>query len=63
MKPDWDDAPDWANYFGWDYHGSFYVEVEPKFAGNWWVVSDNGGFEMVDTTKCHERGVGLERRP
>lgn len=32
MKPDWNDAPYWANYCAMDYDGTWYwFELEPEY--------------------------------
>ena len=40
MKPDWKDAPEWANYLAMDSDGGwFWYEHEPIVRGDCWVVT------------------------
>jgi hypothetical protein len=38
MKPDWKDAPDWANWLAMDDDGEWYwYSIEPHLADDCWV--------------------------
>ncbi len=44
MKPDWKDAPDWANYLTMSKDGDWrWHQMRPEIAGDEWV---SGGREM-----------------
>ncbi len=35
-KPNWDDAPGWAQYLAMDPEGWYWFEHQPRIAGNCW---------------------------
>lgn len=40
MKPDWKDAPEWANYLAMDSNGEwFWYECPPESGSKTWIVS------------------------
>lgn len=60
MKPDWKDAPDWANYLAQDDNGSWsWFEHEPEWQDDMWVPQI-GMAEEVDQPNGE---ITLERRP
>lgn len=58
MKPDWKDAPEWANWLAKDHLGFAFFELEPQWGEYGWQVEKGlvdgrvGKFEKI-----------LERRP
>lgn len=49
MKPDWKDAPEWANYLAMDEDGKWYwYEHEPVLMGRYWTVK-RGSFSYAET--------------
>lgn len=49
MKPDWKDAPEWANYLAMDEDGKWYwYEHEPVLMGGYWTVK-RGSFSSAET--------------
>lgn len=60
MKPDWKDAPDWANWLAQDQCGAwFWYAKKPRYEGSVW---GNGG----QFTRASEDRVAedtLEERP
>lgn len=63
MKPSWDDAPEWANWFAWDLNGSLFSEEDLNFHGTWWTVGDEGRIQIVENYFDEDRGCGKEKRP
>jgi len=62
MKPNWKDAPDWAQYFAQDKSGDCYwYELEPEIKGYYWNNNLGGKVKLiynpVDWIKS------LEKRP
>lgn len=42
MKPDWKDAPEWANYLAKDSNGVWYwYALKPKLGAHSWIASAN----------------------
>ena len=40
MKPDWKDAPEWADHLAQDFHGQWHwFRGEPKPDGQYWLAS------------------------
>lgn len=61
MKPDWNDAPDWANYFVMDEDGCYYwYENKPKKASGWWYTDDGNWEQVFDNYGWED---SLEKRP
>lgn len=61
MKPDWKDAPEWANYLAQDNSGAwFWYEGEPYNDGKycWW----SSGRDVLAVTSPHWLQT-LEKRP
>jgi hypothetical protein len=69
MKPDWNDAPDWAQWLAMDKDGTWWwFEREPGKGGVSW-----GGWGQLDSCRCVEAfghqihgklwSQSLERRP
>lgn len=62
MKPDWKDAPEWANWLAMDGDGAwFWYESEPaeNQCGFW--NTKNGMFERVENIKGWDKSK--EKRP
>ena len=49
MKPDWDDAPEWAKYLAMDDDGSYYwFDSEPELhRGTFYSKSDNSEIKFA----------------
>lgn len=63
MKPDWNEAPEWANYLAMDENGVwFWYEHEPNSIGDdeWFAHKGNCLPATCDATKWRET---LEERP
>lgn len=60
MKPDWKDAPEWAQWLAQDANGIWYWhENEPHIAGkSWWSDGEHRAVE-----KRREWRETLEQRP
>lgn len=62
MKPDWNDAPEWAEWLAMDADGQYWwFEKEPKFEDEEWNTNQyeyRGEMERVRTLEPH-----LEQRP
>jgi hypothetical protein len=60
MKPDWKDAPPWANYLAMDNDGGwFWYQNKPKYGQFGWML--NGGYYLrYRHTDCSDT---LEKRP
>ena len=64
MKPDWEDAPEWANYLAMDKdNGWHWFENEPipDVAGWWWTSGKNQ--YHYDPTLEKNWKDSLEKRP
>lgn len=62
-KPDWKDAPDWANYFAQDPCGTwFWFEIKPVANGSWFEGSTNGRIERAQPREENWH-LTLEDRP
>jgi len=60
MKPDWKDAPSWAQWLAQDQSGAWYwYETEPYAGTSTWNYSQ-GRADWVDTPGWNET---LEKRP
>lgn len=61
MKPDWKDAPEWANYLAMDYNGVWYWYTHEPRAGVklWWSM----GREEVAEKREVSWKDSLEKRP
>lgn len=62
MKPDWKDAPEWAQYLARDEDGRwFWYEAKPDLLSDgWWLSNDRGRQEWIDEGYWDET---LEPRP
>lgn len=63
MKPDWKDAPEWANYVAMDSDGVWWwYRDEPYQEGEFWTIytAQNEGTEPVDLINWRD---SLEQRP
>ena len=61
MKPDWKDAPEWANYLAMDEDGSWWwFENEPYTDGDAWC-HDGGDWQIADIGVCWDDS--LTKRP
>ena len=59
MKPDWKDAPEWANYFAMDPDGRWYwFENEPEFTDQEWYADG----KYAEITGLKSNGT-LGKRP
>lgn len=68
MKPDWKDAPEWANWLAMDDNGSWnWYEHEPEFDGrDWWISRaspPSSRYQRVGTVSCLLAEDSLSRRP
>jgi len=62
-KPEWKDAPEWANYFAQDPCGIwFWFELEPFADGDWVEGSSHGKIEVAQPRSI-EWYATLEPRP
>lgn len=60
MKPDWKDAPAWANWLAMDASGKwFWWEYEPEFTGEEWV---SGGTSEIACKIFDDAFSSLESR-
>jgi hypothetical protein len=60
-KPDWKDAPKWANYIAMDEDGTWWwFENEPHKTGNGWDYGDISRLASAEGLDWQET---LERRP
>jgi len=61
MKPDWKDAPDWANWLSLSMHGQWvWSEAKPYFLGHFWhVVGGRAELAAQDINPLDS----LEQRP
>lgn len=62
MKPDWKDAPEWAQWLAGDTQGFVWSEKEPDFVDGMWCDDETGEFLAVDHWLA-EREVFKEPRP
>ena len=61
MKPDWKDAPEWANYLAMDAGGAWYWhEKKPKVEDEEWC--GKGGWELADLDEGYWE-KSLEKKP
>jgi len=62
MKPQWKDAPDWANWLAQDYNGQwFWYENEPIMKNiQWWPANGAVDSSTPDNPNWQET---LEERP
>lgn len=61
MKPDWKDAPEWANYLAQDYNGSWYwFELQPSLSRFTWTDTKGGA---INVAYIKEWKDSLEQRP
>lgn len=62
MKPNWQDAPAWANYLAMDQTGEWWwYEGRPSFNGFVWMPSP-GRMEIASAWRPLEARVSLEPR-
>lgn len=60
MKPDWKDAPEWANWLAMDMSGRwFWWEFKPEFSGSEWIYG--GRYEIAVINDSARES--LEARP
>lgn len=60
-KPNWKEAPEWANYLAQDADGAWYwYEDEPKIEGNQWIV-ESGRDDEADHSNLNWKET-LEKR-
>ena len=70
VRPDWNDAPEWANYMSMDESGKWYWwehEPLPKF-GQWWLQRDGKVKLALEADKpwsetLESRSEGFKRCP
>ena len=63
MKPDWKDAPEWANYLAMDADGSWYwFGKEPIAHDTFWSSPYDFNDMQADIDTSNWRGT-LEQRP
>lgn len=64
MKPDWKDAPDWANWLAMDADGEWWwYERKPEFFGSYWGVEGYGKRSLSIKTAVDPSRYTRERRP
>ena len=67
MKPEWKDAPDWANYLAQNGDGVWgWYEKSPEWVGEdqSWVASSDSIFYYAGCSENHTWGLEtLEHRP
>lgn len=44
MKPDWKDAPEWAQWLAGDAEGFIWSEAEPEFLDSMWADDESNCF-------------------
>lgn len=60
MKPDWKDAPEWANYLAQDEDGDWYwFEKEPYLKSGTWLTNEG----RIEDANGPEYQDSLEQRP
>ena len=60
MKPDWKDAPEWANWLAQDHNGEWYwYEFQPNYYNSRWYPT-KGRVRKVNITDWE---YSLEERP
>ena len=60
MKPDWKDAPEWANWLAMDENGAWcWYELEPRYDGEMWLCSGKWKYAC----SCQIAGESKEARP
>lgn len=64
-KPDWKDAPEWANYLAMDENGQwFWFENKPADQDDYWEAIYGGAWEeAIPDSRPSEWKQTLERRP
>lgn len=63
MKPDWKNAPEWANYVAMDKVGDWYwYEDEPIPSHDYWLMT-TGRIKRIDVDDLPKWNATLERRP
>lgn len=64
-KPDWKDAPEWANYLAMDGGEYWYwYESKPKYIGSLCWKNTSGKMEKANTPDCKIKPEeSLEKRP
>lgn len=61
MKPDWKDAPEWANWLAMDQDGEWiWHEHEPEQGGRYWLSVERGRRAKAGETRWQDT---LEQRP
>ena len=61
MKPDWEYAPEWANFLACDCNGSwFWYENKPMCGDGEFIAAKRGKFELASSFDWSE---SLESRP
>ena len=65
MKPNWEDAPEWANWLAMDADGEWYwFEEEPEIEGDGWDLyksMQQNRHELASAGRCWTQS--LERKP
>lgn len=63
MKPDWKDAPEWANWLAMDANGTYnWFESRPVFQRTWWV-NPEPGYKKIAFAGNHDMSQNIEERP
>jgi hypothetical protein len=68
MKPNWQDAPEWAQWLAMDNHGGaewYYYETKPEPKSTYWLQSGSGKCKIAllsDDCALHWKET-LEPRP
>lgn len=62
MKPNWKDAPEWAQYLAQDSDGSWYwYEQKPEHDFTWWKPVNVSKFQTAEISSDWQDS--LEKRP
>ena len=64
MKPNWKDAPEWAQWLAMDDNWQwFWYEKKPRLGNGWWKIMGGKGSKAIlcDGAKCSTDT--LEQRP
>lgn len=62
-RPDWDDAPHWAQFVAQDSDGEWYWFEEKPRLYKWQAWGANGCYEYVETSEPVDYQTSIEARP
>ena len=64
LKPNWDNAPEWARYWAVDENGCcWWYENEPVIEDDYWTRSNNNTDVLSDDNVCVTWRESLHERP